>query len=110
MKNFIFNESLSALNNKKTRLKSALSRANNEHKQETRGLSALCRYIDKLSKQNLLAQKGFKSNAVKSIAKNGAFKTIKPLMNEKEASRKLFSLWTLGLIANRLDKKQPKQK
>ena len=109
MSKFIFKSEMSASVKGRTKLKSALSRANQEHKIDTRGFSAICRYIDKLSKQGLLEQKGFKPNAVKSIAQNGAFKTIKPLMNEREQNRDLFTLWTLGLIANRLDKKESKK-
>jgi hypothetical protein len=110
MKTFKITDSQKGNNTKRSYKPTKLVLANREHKGITLSLSAICRYIDKLKTQNLLAQKGFKPNAIESIEKNGAFKTIRPLLNDKEQikladKKKFWSLYSLSCIANRLDKK-----
>ena len=105
---FQIQESQKGNNRKRAYKPTKLVLANKEHKGVTLSLSAICRYIEKLSKQKLLEQKGFKKKAIKSIEEKGAFKTIRELLNEKEEdkllNRNVWSLYTLTCIANRLDK------
>ena len=115
MSKFIFNKSQSASNKSKSRKVNKAVEAGRKHKAHTLSLGAICRYIDKLSKQGLLESEGFKPNAIKSIQENGAFKTIRPLLNEKQEKKLLdpktniFGLTGLIYTANRLDKKPSKK-
>lgn len=105
----IISKSSSANNTNKSRTKSPKQLGNERHKEQTISFGAICRYIDKQAKLNLLDQEGFKPLAIESINKNGAFKTLRPLLNEKEetklVNKKAFSYWTLSTIANRIDTK-----
>lgn len=109
MKKFQIKESQKGNNTKRVYKPTKLVLANKEHKDVTLSLSAICRYIEKLNKQKLLEQKGFKKKSIKSIEDKGAFKTIRALLNEKEetklVNKNVWSLYTLTCIANRLDKK-----
>ena len=110
MKTFKISEAQKGNNTKRVYKPTKLVLANREHKGITLSLGAICRYIDKLKTQNLLGQKGFKPNAIEAIEKNGAFKTIRQLLNDKEEiklsdKKKFWSLYALSCIANRLDKK-----
>ena len=88
---------------KTKRVKTENSRNNDEQKRQTRSLGAVCRFIDKETKLDLYTEKTFKPLALESIINNGAYKTIKPLLTEKENKQKYFSAYKLCQIANRLD-------
>tara|TARA_R110002020_G_scaffold326326_1_gene541996 strand:- start:506 stop:874 length:369 start_codon:yes stop_codon:yes gene_type:complete len=88
----------------KVRLKTQKSKQNDKHKEEGRSFGAVCRFIDKEIKNGNYTSETFKPLALESIINKGAYKTIKPLLNEKELTRKYHSAFTVCGIANRLDK------
>jgi hypothetical protein len=106
----IIKEAQKASNTKKTRLTPKAIQAGREHKTITLSFGAICRYIDKLNKQDLLEAKGFKPLAIEQINENGAFKSIRPLLSEKQTAKlndpikNIFGLTGLIYTANRIDK------
>ena len=88
----------------KVRLKTQKSKQNDKHKEEGRSFGAVCRFIDQEIKNGNYTSETFKPLALESIINKGAYKTIKPLLNEKELTRKYHSAFTVCGIANRLDK------
>ena len=95
-------------NNKTKANKSEKSLLNDQHKTDTRSIGAICRYIDKLIKQGKIKE-SLKADVLELVKKNGAFRTIQPLLNDKEQSKKLFSLWTALGILNRAHVKPSKK-